>query len=194
MVFPLLWKTDIVVVEMGGRDIILFFGGCQRKGPTLEANHQCRPLINPIAVDPLKCEWWHPLFLGRGIRPRMGAVLVSIGDMLFVFGGFGDVHDPNGPSATEADHIYTYSMAKYSEEARAWVWEVSDMPYPASVGDIRFSRGISVHRGAQIILVLEGTTQEVRQHGSNTRSEQLTYQHFTAVFPVLAVQHDNVYL
>ena len=108
-------------------------------------------------------EWWHPLFVGRKIQARMGAVPIAAGNKLFVFGGFAHtLLGEDGFSRRETDHIYTYSVARYSGDARAWVWEVSDAPYPAAVGNIRFDGGVSLLRSAQIVLVPEATPDKVR--------------------------------
>ena len=108
-----------------------------------------------IVVDLRHLEWWYQPVEGGVPTGRINPTMVTIGQKLYVFGGYrrygGEFGDPH----------HSYCIASLSDDGKAWSWEVRDVPYSEKIppGTI-LGRATPIYNGTKILLTKWRTTND----------------------------------
>lgn len=150
---PLLSYPGGALVRVAVKDkiksFIFIFGGYDPKAKTSTSR--------VIVIDPDALIWWYLNIKGEGVNPRISPTATSIGNEVYIFGGYTRFGEDCGP-------LSSYSVLSCIPGTGAWEWRVRDRSYwyipngsDQSASPVptnhAFGAAIPVYEGKKILLL-----------------------------------------
>lgn len=148
---PRLTLPGCCLVKIGDRGFIFIIGG-------FDADLY-QPSARVIVVDPDNLSWWYLEVEGNPLRPRIHPAVASVGDSVYVFGGYARLE----PKCDPLPHN-SFSILALNQDNDSWRWKVRDRPYskPSHTNqlyinpipqDHAFGAAIPLYNGKKILLL-----------------------------------------
>lgn len=151
---PQLTLPGCCLVRIEGQSFIYLIGG-------FDADLD-KPSARVIVVDPDRLSWWYLKIEGDPVCPRIHPAVASIGDNIYVFGGYAcfveEYEEGQEQEEQDCKPYNSFSVLTYNPHNCSWHWKIRDRSYNVSSGDYPipdnhpFGAAIPVYGGKKVLL------------------------------------------